>query len=54
MVRWKDQRTLGLIKGTFPDEVEASENNADLTYLVRILVGGILVQDEVEETSKEK
>lgn len=54
MVRWKDQRTLGLIKGTFPDEVEASENNADLTYLVRILVGGIPVQDEVEETSKEK
>lgn len=47
-VHWKDRRTLGLIKGTFPDEVEASENNTDLDYLVRILVGGIPVQDNVE------
>jgi prepilin-type N-terminal cleavage/methylation domain-containing protein/prepilin-type processing-associated H-X9-DG protein len=54
MVHWKDQRTFGLIKGTFADEVEASENNADLDHLVRVLVGGIPVQDEIEETPKEK
>jgi len=48
MAHWRDQRTLGLIKGTFSDEVQASENNADLDSLVRILVGGIPVQDNVE------
>jgi prepilin-type N-terminal cleavage/methylation domain-containing protein/prepilin-type processing-associated H-X9-DG protein len=52
-VHWKDQRTLGLIKGTIYDEVEASENNADLDYMVRSLVGDRPVLDEVEEL-KEK
>jgi prepilin-type N-terminal cleavage/methylation domain-containing protein/prepilin-type processing-associated H-X9-DG protein len=49
MVHWKDQRTLGLIKGTVADEVEASENNADLDYLVRVLVGDRPVHDEIEK-----
>jgi prepilin-type N-terminal cleavage/methylation domain-containing protein/prepilin-type processing-associated H-X9-DG protein len=45
MIRWKDERTVGLIKGTFADEVAASDRNADLDYLVRILVGNRLVHD---------
>jgi prepilin-type N-terminal cleavage/methylation domain-containing protein/prepilin-type processing-associated H-X9-DG protein len=49
MVRWKDPRTLGLIKGTIADEMEASENNPDLDYLVRILVGDRLIEGEKEE-----
>jgi len=49
MVHWKDPRTLGLIKGTIADEVEASENNCDLEYMVRILVGDKPVLDETEE-----
>jgi prepilin-type N-terminal cleavage/methylation domain-containing protein/prepilin-type processing-associated H-X9-DG protein len=53
MIHWKDQRTLGLIKGTLVDEVEASANNADLDYLVRVLVGDRPVQDKTEE-QKEK
>jgi prepilin-type processing-associated H-X9-DG protein len=46
MIHWKDPRTLGLIKGTIAGEVEASENNPDLEYLVRVLVGDRLVEDE--------
>lgn len=45
MNRWKDARTTGLIKGTFVDEVAASNQNADLDYLVRIMVGDRRVQD---------
>jgi prepilin-type N-terminal cleavage/methylation domain-containing protein/prepilin-type processing-associated H-X9-DG protein len=45
MIRWKDPRTTGLIKGTFVDEVEASNQNTDLDYLVRVMVGSRLVQD---------
>jgi prepilin-type processing-associated H-X9-DG protein/prepilin-type N-terminal cleavage/methylation domain-containing protein len=49
MIRWKDERTLRLIKGTIADEVEASDGNADLEYLVRILVGNRPVQDQSVE-----
>ncbi|HNS21403.1 MAG TPA: prepilin-type N-terminal cleavage/methylation domain-containing protein [Sedimentisphaerales bacterium] len=49
MVRWKDQRTLQLIKGTIADEIEASQDNPDLDYLVRILVGDRPIQDESDE-----
>lgn len=49
MIHWKDPRTLGLIRGTVADEVEASVDNADLDYLVRILVGNMPIQDENDE-----
>jgi prepilin-type N-terminal cleavage/methylation domain-containing protein/prepilin-type processing-associated H-X9-DG protein len=51
MIHWRDERTVGLIKGTFIDEVAASDQNADLNYLVRIMVGSRLIQDanNVEE-----
>lgn len=49
MARWKDQRTLQLIKGTLADEIGASRDNADLDLLVRVLVGDRPVQDESEE-----
>jgi prepilin-type N-terminal cleavage/methylation domain-containing protein/prepilin-type processing-associated H-X9-DG protein len=52
MVHWKDPRTLGLIKGTIADEVEASLDNGDLDYLVRALVGNRPVQDETKDTEK--
>jgi prepilin-type N-terminal cleavage/methylation domain-containing protein/prepilin-type processing-associated H-X9-DG protein len=45
MIRWRDERTVGLIKGTFVDEVAASDQNADLDYLVRIMVGNKPIQD---------
>jgi hypothetical protein len=57
MVHWKDPRTLGLIKGTVADEVEASEDNGDLDYLVHALAGNRPVQDETEddeETQEDK
>jgi prepilin-type N-terminal cleavage/methylation domain-containing protein/prepilin-type processing-associated H-X9-DG protein len=50
---WKDPRTLGLIKGTISNEVEASQDNPDLDYLVRILVGDRPVEDETEEEEGE-
>ncbi len=49
MVRWKDQRTLQLIKGTIADEIAASQENADLDFLVRVLVGDRPVHNESEE-----
>jgi hypothetical protein len=49
MIRWKDERTLGLIKGTIADEVEASDGNVDLEYMVRILAGKRAVQDQSVE-----
>lgn len=49
MIRWRDTRTLRLIKGTIADEIEASDRNADLDYLVRILVGNRPVLDESEQ-----
>jgi prepilin-type N-terminal cleavage/methylation domain-containing protein/prepilin-type processing-associated H-X9-DG protein len=48
MVHWRDPRTLALIKGTMGDEVEASRENDDLNYLVRVLVGDRPVQDSNE------
>jgi len=53
MIHWKDPRTLGLIRGTIADEVEASSTNADLDFLVRVLVGGRPVQDENQEEGTE-
>jgi len=53
MIRWKDQRTLQLIKGTIADEVKASGDNADLDYLVRVLVGDRPISDESEEQEEE-
>lgn len=53
MIRWKDERTLKLIRGTIADEVAASDNNSDLDYLARVLVGGIPVKD-VDEDQVEK
>ncbi len=50
MVRWKDPRTVALIKGTLADEVGASRGNTDLDYLVRVLVGSRPVQDSNETT----
>jgi prepilin-type processing-associated H-X9-DG protein len=49
MIHWKDQRTLDLIKGTIADEVDASNGNADMDYLVRVLVGNRPIQDNSEE-----
>jgi len=49
MICWKDPRTLGLIKGTIADEVEASESNPDLDYIVRVIVGDRPVLDVIEE-----
>jgi prepilin-type processing-associated H-X9-DG protein/prepilin-type N-terminal cleavage/methylation domain-containing protein len=54
MIRWKDQRTLGLIKGTVADEVTASDDSADLDYLIRVLVGDRPVQDETEEQEQKE
>jgi len=54
MIHWKDPRTLGLIKGTVADEVQASANNADLEYLVRVLVGDRPVQDKAEEEEQKE
>lgn len=36
-IRWKDDRTRKLIKGTMADPNEASVGNADLNYLVEVL-----------------
>jgi prepilin-type N-terminal cleavage/methylation domain-containing protein/prepilin-type processing-associated H-X9-DG protein len=36
-VRWKDDRTLKLIKGLIADSEEASTENQDLQYMVRVL-----------------
>ena len=35
--RWRDRRTLGLIKGTIADPEEASWDNVDLDYMVSLL-----------------
>jgi prepilin-type N-terminal cleavage/methylation domain-containing protein/prepilin-type processing-associated H-X9-DG protein len=34
---WKDERTLKLIRGTLADEKQASAQNPDLAYVVRVL-----------------
>jgi len=36
-LRWKDPRTVKLIKGTVADPRDASMDNADLEYMVRVL-----------------
>ncbi|MEN6576753.1 MAG: prepilin-type N-terminal cleavage/methylation domain-containing protein [Phycisphaerales bacterium] len=53
-VVWKDQRTLQLIKGTIGDEIEASRGNADLDFLVRVLVGDRPVLDTSEERKQKQ
>lgn len=44
-VHWKDDRTLRLIRGTLADQVEASNQNPDLEYMVRILTSHAAIQD---------
>lgn len=44
-VHWKDERTLRLIRGTLADQVEASNLNPDLEYMVRILTSNATIHD---------
>jgi prepilin-type N-terminal cleavage/methylation domain-containing protein/prepilin-type processing-associated H-X9-DG protein len=45
-IHWKDDRTRKLISGLIADPNEASDDNPDLEYMVRVLAGSRTVHDE--------
>jgi prepilin-type N-terminal cleavage/methylation domain-containing protein/prepilin-type processing-associated H-X9-DG protein len=47
-VHWKDERTLRLIRGTLADERQASTQNPDLAYVVRVLGARRAAEDSNE------
>jgi prepilin-type N-terminal cleavage/methylation domain-containing protein/prepilin-type processing-associated H-X9-DG protein len=51
-VHWKDKRTLKLIRGTLADERQASAQNPDLTYLVRVLGAKRAAEDSNEPSAR--